>query len=77
MGLGPRFAQVEEISEVMKGYVRHGATARALVPSQTSRNAPSPQDYLPSCVRFWLDNNSDRVLSRQAPLWLTGMEGSS
>ncbi|MDP3745627.1 MAG: SDR family oxidoreductase [Phenylobacterium sp.] len=68
--LDHRFEKVEQISEIMNGYVVHGASGRRIVPQGLGEGSPRPADYLPRVIDHWIARNLDRVLRHATPDWL-------
>lgn len=65
-----RFAKVEQISEIMSGYITHGGSGRTIEPLTLSGSAPPPARYLATATDFWIAQNMDRVVTRRRPEWL-------
>jgi nucleoside-diphosphate-sugar epimerase len=73
--LGRRFAKVEDLSEVMAGYIDHGASGRAICPSFVGRDAaPEPADYIDRVVDHWVLRNHERIIAARPPTWLSVAE---
>jgi nucleoside-diphosphate-sugar epimerase len=70
--MAQRFSQVERISEVMSGYVVHGASGRAIRPGWLGSPAPAPASYIDTVIRYWLERNHDRVAANKQHSWQIG-----
>ncbi len=70
--MAQRFSQVERISEVMSGYVVHGASGRAIRPSWLGSAAPAPAAYIDTVIKYWLERNHDRVAANKQHSWQIG-----
>ena len=69
-----RFSKVEEISEVMSGYIAHGGSSRNIKSSTLGGPAPDPKTYIARVLDFWIERQAARVLSSRQPEWLTADE---
>lgn len=68
-GLEKRFSRVEQISDLMSGYVRHGETGRSMKAVFLGDPPPAPADYMPAVVDYWLSVNEHRILADRQPEW--------
>jgi thioester reductase-like protein len=76
-GLESRFAKVEQISQLMSGYLLHAATARRIEPTSLTGQPPDPRNYLAGCIRYWLEQNIGSVLRDRSPEWIGGKLGAA
>jgi thioester reductase-like protein len=70
-----RFAKVEEISELMAGYISHGGSGRNIEPIALGGPPPDPADYMDRVLDFWIARNEARILSAREPDWLMANQG--
>lgn len=68
-GLEKRFSRVEQISDLMSGYIRHGETGRAIKPVFLCDPPPEPSAYMPAVIDYWLSVNERRILADRQPEW--------
>ncbi|WP_421934767.1 SDR family oxidoreductase [Phenylobacterium sp.] len=74
--LSQRFAKVEEISELMAGYVSHGGSGREIEAIALGGPPPDPAAYMDRVLDFWITCNERRVLGARRPDWLLAGEGA-
>ena len=75
-GLTKRFAKVEEISELMSGYIAHGGSGRKIEAITAEVAAPDPATYMGSVIDYWIEENAGRILTAREPVWLTADQDS-
>jgi nucleoside-diphosphate-sugar epimerase len=73
-GLKQRFARVEEISDLMSGYLVHGESGRPIRPVAISAPAPEPSTYIGNIVDHWISRNLEKVVAERKLDWLTDEE---
>lgn len=71
-----RFAKVEEISELMSGYISHGGSGRQIDADTLGGPPPDPADYMDRVLDYWILCNESRVLAAREPDWLMAGEGA-
>lgn len=71
--MAERFDQVERISSVMAGYITHGESSGAIVPSWLRSPAPAPESYLDKVIQYWLAQNRERVVLNRKHVWQVGV----
>jgi thioester reductase-like protein len=67
--LAERFNKVEQISEIMQGYIVHGRTGRAIKPELLCDDHPSIDNYVDVVIDYWLEQNHRHVLRTSPPSW--------
>ena len=65
-----QFSKVEQISDIMAGYIAHGGSGRDIEPRLLGNAMPIPESYMPSVVDYWIGRNRSRVLVDRVPEWL-------
>lgn len=65
-----QFSKVEQISDIMAGYIAHGGSGRDIEPRLLGNAMPMPESYMPSVVDYWIGRNRPRVLVDRVPEWL-------
>lgn len=68
-GMEERFARVEQISNMMQGYVVHGESGHAIKPVVLGEAPPPPSSYLPNVIDFWLAANDERIRQDRQADW--------
>ncbi|WP_162246432.1 MULTISPECIES: SDR family oxidoreductase [unclassified Mesorhizobium] len=65
-----QFSKVEQISDIMAGYIAHGGSGRDIEPRLLGNAMPIPESYMPSVVDYWIGRNRSRALVDRVPEWL-------